>query len=345
MRKRELGGTGIMVSELCLGSMTWGTQNTEAEGHAQIDMAVERGVDFIDTAEMYPTNPVRTETVGRTEEIIGSWLAGRARDKVVIATKITGNGRKAIRDGEDITPDSIRRALEASLRRLRTDYVDLYQFHWPNRGSYSFRQNWGYAPAQQPPKAEVEANMLECLDTLRALVAEGKIRQFGLSNETAWGMAEWLRLAGEGPRAVSIQNEYSLMCRLYDTDLAELGQHERVTLLAYSPLAAGLLSGKYAGGVVPEGSRMARTPDLGGRVNPRAFEVADRYVALARGAGLDPVTMAIAWILTRPFPVIPIIGATSCDQLARSLDAADTVLPPEVLTGIERLHRENPMPF
>ncbi len=345
MRKRELGGTGIMVSELCLGSMTWGTQNTEAEGHAQIDMAIERGVDFIDTAEMYPTNPVRAETVGRTEEIIGSWLAGRPRDSVVIATKITGNGRKDIRGGEDITPASIRRALDASLRRLGTDYVDLYQFHWPNRGSYSFRQNWRYDPTRQPSRAEVEDNMRACLDTLRGFVAEGKIRQFGLSNETAWGMAEWLRLAGDGPRAVSIQNEYSLMCRLYDTDLAELGQQEKVTLLAYSPLATGLLSGKYSGGAVPEGSRLARTPDLGGRVNPRAFAVADRYVALARDAGLDPVTMAIAWTLTRPFPLIPIIGATSCDQLAKSLDAADTVLPPEVLTGIDRLHHENPMPF
>lgn len=345
MRKRELGGTGIMVSELCLGSMTWGTQNTEAEGHAQIDMAIERGVDFIDTAEMYPTNPVSAETVGRTEEIIGSWLAGRPRDGVVIATKITGNGRKDIRGGEDITPASIRRALDASLRRLGTDYVDLYQFHWPNRGSYSFRQNWRYDPTRQPSRAEVEDNMRACLDTLRGFVAEGKIRQFGLSNETAWGMAEWLRLAGDGPRAVSIQNEYSLMCRLYDTDLAELGQQEKVTLLAYSPLATGLLSGKYSGGAVPEGSRLARTPDLGGRVNPRAFAVADRYVALARDAGLDPVTMAIAWTLTRPFPLIPIIGATSCDQLAKSLDAADTVLPPEVLTGIDRLHHENPMPF
>lgn len=345
MRKRELGGTEIMVSELCLGTMTWGTQNTEAEGHAQIDLAFERGVDFIDTAEMYPTNPVSAETVGRTEEIVGTWLARQPRDRVFLATKITGSGRQPVRNGEEITPDSIRRALEASLRRLRTDYVDLYQFHWPNRGSYSFRQNWKYDPSRQPGKAEIEANMRACLDTLKALVAEGKIRHFGLSNETAWGMAEWLRLAQDGPRAVSIQNEYSLMCRLYDTDLAELGQHEKVTLLAYSPLAAGILSGKYSGGVVPEGSRMSLTPDLGGRVNPQAFAVADRYVALARDAGLDPVTMAIAWILTRPFPVIPIIGATSCAQLAKSLDAAQTVLSDDLRAAIEQLHHDYPMPF
>ena len=347
MRKRELGGTGIMVSELCLGTMTWGSQNTEAEGHAQLDLGTGRGIDFIDTAEMYPTNPVLAETVGRTEEIIGSWLARRGRrDDLVIATKISGNGRKEIRGGEDITPASIRRALEASLRRLGTEYVDLYQFHWPNRGSYSFRQNWKYDPSRQPPKAEVEANMLACLETLQALVQEGKIRHFGLSNETAWGMAEWLRLAGGGaPRAVSIQNEYSLMCRLYDTDLAELGRHEKVTLLAYSPLATGLLSGKYTGGALPPGSRATRTPDLGGRMGPRALAVADRYVALAQAAGLDPVTMAIAWTLTRPFPIVPIIGATSCEQLERSLDAAGTVLPKEILTAIDRVHHEDPMPF
>ncbi|HEY0212480.1 MAG TPA: aldo/keto reductase, partial [Paenirhodobacter sp.] len=192
MKKRELGNTGVMVSELCLGSMTWGTQNTEAEAHAQIDLALDRGVDFIDTAEMYPTNPVSAETVGRTEDYIGSWLAqpGR-RAGIVLATKITGNGRQPVRGGEGITPTSIRGALEASLRRLHTDYVDLYQFHWPQRGGYGFRQNWHYDPRKQPGKAEIEDNMAGCLAALGELVAEGKIRYFGLSNESAWGMAEW----------------------------------------------------------------------------------------------------------------------------------------------------------
>lgn len=346
MEKRELGGSGVMVSELCLGTMTWGTQNTEAEAHAQIDFALDRGIDFIDTAEMYPTNPVSAETVGLTEEYIGSWIAktGR-RDAFVLATKITGEGRQQIRDGEGITSAAIRRVLEASLRRLRTDYVDLYQFHWPQRGTYGFRQNWDFDPRKQPSKAEVEEDMAACLAVLADLVAEGKIRHFGLSNETTWGMAEWLRLAGPGPRAVSIQNEYSLMCRLYDTDLAELGQREKVTLLAYTPLAAGMLSGKYSGGAVPADSRMSRTPDLGGRARPRAFEIADRYVAIAREAGIDPVTMAIAWLRTRPFPIIPIVGATSCAQLEKSLDAAGLDLPQPVLEAIGQVHRDHPMPF
>ncbi len=348
MKTRELGGTGIMVSELCLGSMTWGTQNTEAEAHAQVDLALDRGVDFIDTAEMYPTNPVSAETIGRTEEYIGSWIAGSGkRASIVLTSKITGSGRQPVRDGAGITPAELRPALEASLRRLRTDYVDLYQFHWPQRGGYAFRQNWHFDPRKQPSRAEVEENMAGCLEVLGELVAEGKIRHFGLSNESAWGMTEWLRLAraGHGPGAISIQNEYSLMCRLYDTDLAELGHHERVTLLAYSPLAVGMLSGKYTAGAVPAGSRMSLTPDLGGRVRPRAFEIADRYVAIAREAGIDPVTMAIAWILTRPFPVIPIIGATSCAQLDKSLDAAGLDLPQAVMDAIEAVHRDHPMPF
>ncbi len=347
MRKRELGRTGLMVSEICLGTMTWGTQNTEAEGHAQIDHALARGVDFLDTAEMYPVNPVTAETVGDTETIIGSWLAksGR-RDEVVIASKIAGPGQ-IIRKGEQIDPANIRRALEASLTRLRTDYIDLYQFHWPNRGSYHFRQNWGFDASKQPARAEVIENMAACLETLKDLVAEGKIRHFGLSNESAWGTAQWLALAeaGHGPRVASIQNEYSLMCRLYDTDLAELGVHEDVTCLAYSPLAVGMLSGKYSGGAVPEGSRRSLNRELGGRSNPRAYEIADVYVNIAREAGLDPVTMAIAWVLGRPFPVIPIIGGTSVAQLDKSLDAAGMVLPPDVLKAIEKAHHAHPMPF
>jgi aryl-alcohol dehydrogenase-like predicted oxidoreductase len=347
MRKRELGRTGLMVSEICLGTMTWGTQNTEAEGHAQIDHALARGVDFLDTAEMYPVNPVTAETVGDTETIIGSWLekSGR-RDEVVIASKIAGPGQ-IIRKGEQIDPANIRRALEASLTRLRTDYIDLYQFHWPNRGSYHFRQNWGFDASKQPARAEVIENMAACLETLKDLVAEGKIRHFGLSNESAWGTAQWLALAeaGHGPRVASIQNEYSLMCRLYDTDLAELGVHEDVTCLAYSPLAVGMLSGKYSGGAVPEGSRRSLNRELGGRSNPRAYEIADVYVNIAREAGLDPVTMAIAWVLGRPFPVIPIIGGTSVAQLDKSLDAAGMVLPPDVLKAIEKAHHAHPMPF
>ncbi|PTV96655.1 aryl-alcohol dehydrogenase-like predicted oxidoreductase [Rhodobacter aestuarii] len=348
MRKVELGRTGVMVSEICLGSMTWGTQNTEAEGHAQIDCALDRGVNFIDTAEVYPVNPISAETVGRTEEIIGTWFAktGRRKD-VVLATKIAGDGMKAVRDGGPITPASIRVAVEGSLKRLQTDHIDLYQFHWPNRGGYHFRQNWKFDPSKQPGKAEIEDNMTACLEALASLRGEGKIGHFGLSNDSAWGTMEFIRLAeaGHGPRVSAIQNEYSLMYRLYDTDLAELGVHEGVTLLAYSPLATGMLSGKYSGGAVPEGSRRAIVRELGGRSNPRAFEVADLYVALARDAGLDPVTMAIAWTLGRPFPIVPIIGATSIAQLEKSLDAAGMALDKALLAEIDRVHHAHPMPF
>lgn len=347
MKKLPLGRSGLLVSEICLGSMTWGTQNTEADGHAQIDFALDRGVDFIDTAEMYPVNPVSAETVGRTEEIIGSWFAktGRRGD-VVLATKASGEGLAAVRAGAPIGPETIRQAVENSLRRLRCDYIDLYQFHWPNRGSYHFRKTWDFDPGKQN-RAGVRDDMVACLETLAALQTEGKIRHFGLSNESAWGMAQWLSLAeaGKGPRAVSVQNEYSLLCRLYDTDLAELGVHEDVTLLAYSPLAAGLLTGKYAHGAVPRGSRKDLVPGLGGRVTPRVWGAVDAYTAIAAEAGLDPATMAVAWVMQRPFAVIPIVGATSVAQLERSLDAAGLVLSDGVTKAIGRAHRAHPLPF
>lgn len=347
MKKRPLGRTGLSVSELCLGTMTWGSQNSEAEAHAQIDMALDHGVDLLDTAEMYPTNPVRAETVGRTEEIIGSWLArsGR-RDEIVIATKIAGGGNPDIRKGEPISPDAIRRCVEDSLRRLRTDVIDLYQLHWPNRGSYHFRRMWRYSAQGQKRDATV-AHMEAVLEAIETLVKAGKVRHFGLSNETAWGMAQWLRLSDEAglPRAAAIQNEYSLLCRYYDTDLAELGVNEEVTLLAYSPLAAGLLTGKYAGDVTPEGSRRARTPDLGGRTTPRMWEAVAAYQGIARAHGLDPAQMAIAWILTRPFPVIPIIGATSTAQLATALGAAEVTVGDEVRAEIDAAHKAHPLPY
>ena len=348
MRKVELARTGVMVSELCLGSMTWGTQNTEAEGHAQIDLALDHGVNFIDTAEVYPVNPISAETVGRTEEIIGTWFAktGRRKD-VVLASKIAGNAMKAVRDGGPITPATIRTAVEGSLRRLQTDHIDLYQFHWPNRGDYHFRQNWKFDATKQPGKAEIEEDFCACLETLAVLRGEGKIGHFGLSNDSAWGVMTALRLAeaGHGPRVASLQNEYSLMCRLFDTDLAEVVVHEGITLLAYSTLATGMLSGKYSGGAVPEGSRRSINRELGGRSNPRAFEIADLYVGLAREAGLDPVTMAVAWVLQRPFPVVPIIGATSVAQLQKSLDAAGLALDKTLLSAIERVHHGHPIPF
>lgn len=346
MNRIRLSANGPDISRLCLGTMTWGTQNSEAEGHAQMDQALKAGVNFLDTAEMYPTNPVRAETVGLTEEIIGRWNArtGR-RDDWVIATKIAGRNAQT-RGGEPISGRAITTCIEASLRRLQTDRIDLYQFHWPNRGHYHFRQNWSYDPQKQD-KAQILAEMADCLAALGQAIASGKILHWGLSNETAWGMAQWLRLADEAgvARPVSVQNEYSLMSRLWDTDMAELAHNEDLTLLAFSPLATGLLSGKYQGDVTPDPSRRKATPDLGGRTTARAFEAVEAYLTIARNAGLDPAAMAIAWTMTRPSRTVPIIGGTTPRQLATALSAADLVLPPEVLRAIDRAHRAHPMPY
>jgi aryl-alcohol dehydrogenase-like predicted oxidoreductase len=346
MQMIPLGRTGLMVSELCLGTMTWGSHNTEAEGHAQADMAVERGVTFWDTAEMYPTNPVRAETVGNTETIIGNWLASRGgRDRLVLATKVSGPGQ-VVRGGAPISGATMRAAVEGSLQRMQTDYIDLYQLHWPNRGSYHFRQAWAYAPKVRD-RTEVVAHMTEALETAAALIAEGKIRSIGLSNESVWGAATWLQLADlHGlPRMASVQNEYSLLCRQFDTDWCELSVIEDMPLLAFSPLAVGLLSGKYSGDATPANTRRMHTPDLGGRITPKVFAAVDAYVDVARKHGLDPCAMAIAFCRTRPFVTIPIIGATTLDQLAVNIGAADLRLSPEVLADIGAVHRAHPAPY
>jgi aryl-alcohol dehydrogenase-like predicted oxidoreductase len=346
MRRTTLGRSGIEVSAWCLGTMTWGAQNTEAEGHAQIDRALDAGIDFLDTAELYPTNPVRAETIGDTERVIGAWLArtGRRQD-VVIATKISGPGSPA-RGGRGITAAELAPAVEGSLRRLRTDVIDLYQFHAPQRGSYHFRRHWGFDPRGQDT-AEVEDNMAAVMEALAALVTAGKIRAFGLSNESAWGTMRWLSVAeGQGgPRVAAVQNEYSLLCRLFDTDMAELCHHEEVTLLAWSPLAAGLLSGKYQDGAIPRGSRMSVTPELGGRRTDRAFAAVGAYLEVARRHGLDPAAMALAWVAQRPVPTIPIVGATDLDQLDLALSAVDLTLCEDVLADLDAVHRTHPLPF
>jgi aryl-alcohol dehydrogenase-like predicted oxidoreductase len=346
MQTLTIGKTGMTVSALCLGTMTWGTQNTEGEGHAQADLAMEHGVTFWDTAEMYPVNPVRAETVGRTEEIIGTWLGARGgRDRVQIATKVAGKGQ-IIRPGQPITGATMRAALEGSLRRLKTDYVDLYQLHWPNRGSYHFRQMWRYAPTGTDKAAET-AHMTDVLTTAQALIAEGKVRAIGLSNESVWGAARWLHLADTLglPRMATVQNEYSLLCRQFDTDWAELSLIEDMPLLAFSPLATGLLSGKYAGDVTPEGTRRINNPDLGGRITPSVFPAVAAYLGVAARHGLDPCQMAIAFCMGRPFRTIPIIGATSVDQLRTNIGAASVTLSAEVLEDIAETHRAFPAPY
>jgi len=347
MKMNPLGRTGLTVSELCLGSMTWGTQTTEAEGHAQIDRALAAGINFIDTAEMYPVNPVSPETLGRTEEIIGTWNAtsGRRGD-YILATKHSGAGMQAARDGAPISSATIPLAIESSLKRLQTDVIDLYQFHWPNRGSYMFRQNWTYDPSSQD-RASTLANMEECLEALQREVDRGTIRYFGLSNESAWGTAQWLRLSeGRGwPRVATMQNEYSLLCRLYDTDLAELSVNEDVGLIAFSPLAAGLLTGKYQDGAVPEGSRMSLVPEMGGRKTLRVFGAVGAYLEIAQRHGLDPVHMALAWCRTRPFMCSAIFGATRMAHLERALGSVEVTLSDEVLAEIDQAHRAHPMPY
>ena len=345
MKQIDLGRTGIKVSEICLGTMTWGTQNTEREGHAQMDMALAAGVNFWDTAEMYPVNPVSREKAGRTEEIIGTWFAAQGgRDRVVLATKVTGEGQAAVRDGAPLSAATMRAAVEGSLKRLRTDYIDLYQLHWPNRAAYHFRDNWAFDPRGET-KASVEGHMLEILHLSSDLIKEGKIRHIALSNESVWGAAKWLSLAATHglPRMVTVQNEYSLLCRQFDTDWAELSVMEEMPLLAFSPLACGILSGKYQGDVTPAGSRRSFNPMLSGRITPRTFAATAAYLDIAQRHGLNPCQMALAFTRSRPFPTIPIVGATSTAQLAPSLEPI--TLSAEVLAEIAATHRIHPQPY
>lgn len=347
----ELGGSGISVSGVCLGTMTFGNQTPAAEAHAQMDRALAAGINFLDTAEMYPVNPARRETLGRSEEIIGDWLAARGnRAGLRIATKVTGPSGIARSEGYDGA--IIRRTVEASLKRLRTDHIDLYQLHWPQRGSYAFRQNWRYDPSGQD-RQQTLGHMADVLQAVADLRKAGKIGAFGLSNESAWGTLRWIDTAERlgAPRVATIQNEYSLLHRAYDTDLAELAVNEGVTLLAYSPLAAGLLSGKYQDGSAPAGSRAAvdlaagGQGRLGGRRTERAIAAVSAWRGLARELGLDPIHMAIAFTRQRPFACIPIIGATTLPQLDHLLAGLDLVLPEAALHRIDQLHRAHPLPY
>ena len=347
MRKKRLGRTDIMVSEFCLGTMTWGTQTQPDEAHEQIDRALEEGVNFIDTAEMYPVNPITKPTIGRTERIIGIWLDDRfKREKIVLATKHSGEGLQAVRDGAPISSKTISQAIEGSLRRLKTDYIDLYQFHWPNRGSYMFRKNWAYDPSGFSRDAIIQ-DFEDCMGALQAEVQRGTIRAFGLSNESAWGTMQWLEAAKRtgGPRPAAIQNEYSLLCRLFDTDLSEVSVLEDVGLLAFSPLATGLLTGKYQNGAKPEGSRMTVSPELGGRNTNRAVAAVDAYLDIATRHGVDPVHMALSWCRSRPFMTSVIFGATTVEQLDRILKAAEVFISKEIVQEINEAHRNHPAPY
>ena len=349
MEHRKLGRTDLTVSAICLGSMTWGEQNTEAEGHEQLDYALDCGVNFIDTAEIYSIPP-RPETQGSTERIIGSWLAARRnRDKVVIATKVAGRGDSHWLREEGAHPvldrKNIHYAIDGSLKRLQTDYVDLYQLHWPDRSL----PLWGAGgTTYRPPSTRAEIPIEETLAALDELVKAGKVRHIGLSNETPWGVARFLRAAelGHGPRVVSIQNAYNLLNRTFEMGLAEFAARDQVGLLAYSPLAQGYLTGKYQGGARPPGARTTLFKRAQ-RYEKAGVEAAiDAYLALARDVGADPAQLAIAYVTSRPFVTSNIIGATSMAQLKTDLDFVKVIITPEIERRIDEIHQlhSNPAP-
>ncbi len=347
MKFKTLGHTDIRVSEICLGTMAWGSQNSQDEASQQLDYAVAQGVNFIDTAEMYPTTPRLAETTGLTETLLGNWLKNYAdRDNLVVATKITGEGNKDIRDGARVTGAMIRQALEQSLQRLNTDHVDLYQLHWPNRGSYHFRKYWTFDATNLSPQ-DMDQEVADMLGEVQALQQEGKLRSFGLSNESAWGTMKFLQVADRHnlPRVVTTQNEYSLICRIFDLDMAELSALENVGLLAFSPLAAGGLSGKYVSGDIPAGSRRSMQAGLNGRYVAQSEQAIARYDEVARRHGLELAQMALAFCLSRPFMTSAIIGATSMDQLKTNIAAKDVVLSDDVLADIQAVYRDNPLPM
>ncbi len=346
MQYRKLGRTGLDVSLICLGTMTWGMQNSEAEGHEQMDYALTRGINFFDTAEMYAIPPT-AETYGKTEEIIGTWFANcKNRDQVILASKIAGPGLPWIRNGENhINRKNILEAVEGSLKRLQTDYIDLYQLHWPNRGSYSFQQYWGYAPDFD--KSAVESNFVDVLETMGELIKAGKIRHVGLSNETAWGTMKWLELSEHKslPRMASIQNEYSLLSRTVQPDLHEIMMAEECGLLAWSPLARGMISGKYLDGARPDGARLTITPGQERRDTLHANNAIKAYIAVAKKHDLDVCQMALAFVNMRPFVTANIIGATNMEQLKTNIDSVDLTLSNEVLADIDAVYREYPRPY
>lgn len=344
MHYRKLGRTDLNVSALCLGTMTWGEQNTEEQGFAQIERAKAAGINFLDTAEMYPVPP-RPETYAATERVIGNWFKRQGdRADWILASKIAGpgNGISHIRDGQlKFNREHIVAALDASLQRLQTDWIDLYQLHWPER-STNFFGKLGYQHTQDL----LDTPLQETLQVLDEQVKAGKIRHVGLSNETPWGTMKFLGLADSGnlPRPVSIQNPYNLLNRTFEVGLAEVAIREQCGLLAYSPLAFGMLSGKFENGARPAGSRLALFSRFTRYANDQAIAATSRYVALAREHGLDPAQMALAFVTAQPFVTSNIIGATSLEQLDSNLATIDLQLSEEVLAGIEAIHKAQPNP-
>ena len=342
MELRQLGASDLNVSALCLGTMTFGEQNSEAEAHEQLDLAVSLGVNFIDAAEMYPVPP-RAETQGLTESYIGSWLKHQRRNELVVATKIAGPSRGFawIRKGPHVNREHITAAIEGSLKRLQTDYIDLYQIHWPDRYVPMFGAT-SYDIAEEHDTVPIA----EQLQALADMVKAGKIRHIGLSNETPWGVSEFVKCAEKMglPKIITVQNAYHLMNRGFETGLAEVCHHTKVGLLAYSPLAFGHLTGKYLADPNASG-RITLFPGFGQRyAKPNVPAASKEYVRIAQEAGLTPATMALAFARTRWFTGSVIVGATNLHQLKENLDSADVVLSAEVLEKIEAVHKVYPNP-
>ncbi|NKI26450.1 NADP(H)-dependent aldo-keto reductase [Arenibacter sp. 6A1] len=340
----QLPHTDIEVSKICLGTMTWGRQNTEAEGHAQMDYALEQGVNFFDTAELYPI-PAKKELHSVTEEIIGNWFKkNKNRDKIVLGSKIAGRSEvtKFIRT-DGFSKTAIIEAVEGSLRRLQTDYIDVYQLHWPERNTNYFGK-LGY---KQDVGDHWEDNFHQILETLRDLIAEGKIRHVGLSNETPWGAMRFLeesKVHIRLPRMKTIQNPYSLLNRSYEVGLAEISHRENLGLLAYSPLGFGVLSGKYLGGKQPENARVSLFPNYNRYSNEMSVKATQKYYDLAKDHNMSLTQMALAFVNTRPFVTSNIIGATTMDQLKENIASIEVTLSDAVLAGIEAIHTEFPNP-
>jgi len=343
MQYRKLGRTDLGVSVICLGSMTWGEQNSEADAHAQMDMALDMGVNFIDTAELYPIPP-KAETQGLTEKYIGSWLSSRgSRDKMVVATKACGPTDSDYFRGERsrLHARHLTEAVENSLKNLQTDYIDLYQLHWPERSTNYFG-NLGY----QHVEGEDDITIHETLEALENIVKSGKVRNIGLSNESAWGAMHYLHLAEQHhlPRMASIQNPYSLLNRSYEVGLAEVSIREDCGLLAYSPMAMGLLSGKYKNRAKPEGARLTVFNRFTRYMTDLSREMADKYTALAEENGLLPAQMALAFVNSRPFVTSSVIGATTLDQLKTDIESVDIILSDDIISGIDKINDLHPYP-
>lgn len=343
MQYNTLGNTDIKVSLICLGTMTYGSDHTQEEAFEQMDYALERGVNFFDGAEMYPI-PTSVEYQGRNEEIIGNWVKARGnRDQVVIATKVTGPGEMVnyIRPNMALDRRNIREAVTNSLRRLQMDTIDLYQIHWPDRATNFFGQlNYNHQPEKDGTP------ILETLEVMQELVDEGLIRHVGLSNETPWGAMKFLQLAETHglPRCVSVQNPFSLLNRTAEVGLTEVLQREEVSLLPYSPLGFGVLSGKYLAGARPEGARITRHPTYARYLNEQGQLATQAYVDLAKADGLDPAVMALAWVNSRSYVDSNIIGASNMTQLQNNIDSAELVLSDELLAEIEAIHVRYPNP-